>query len=75
MTNLIQFDAAANPGNSGRPAGHRWTGEVVGVVTAILQPFTSNAFFIGIGFAVPIENAALRSRHAAVLTFRSFENA
>ena len=32
-------------------------GEVVGIVTAILNP-TSQRFFVGIGFAVPIENAA-----------------
>jgi S1-C subfamily serine protease len=56
LTNLIQFDAAANPGNSGGPlvtAG----GEVVGIVTGILNP-TEQRVFIGIGFAVPIENAA-----------------
>jgi S1-C subfamily serine protease len=56
LTNLIQFDAAANPGNSGGPlvtAG----GEVVGIVTAILNP-SEQRVFIGIGFAVPIENAA-----------------
>jgi S1-C subfamily serine protease len=32
-------------------------GEVVGIVTAILNP-TDQRFFVGIGFAVPIENAA-----------------
>jgi S1-C subfamily serine protease len=32
-------------------------GEVVGIVTAILNP-TEQHVFIGIGFAVPIENAA-----------------
>ena len=56
MTNLIQFDAAANPGNSGGPLV-TMDGEVVGIVTAILNP-TSARTFIGIGFAVPIENAA-----------------
>jgi S1-C subfamily serine protease len=56
MTNLIQFDAAANPGNSGGPLVTA-DGEVVGIVTAILNP-TSARTFIGIGFAVPIENAA-----------------
>ena len=56
MTNLIQFDAAANPGNSGGPL-ITMDGQVVGIVTAILNP-TSARTFIGIGFAVPIENAA-----------------
>jgi S1-C subfamily serine protease len=56
LTNLIQFDAAANPGNSGGPLVTA-DGEVVGIVTAILNP-TDQGVFIGIGFAVPIENAA-----------------
>jgi len=56
LTNLIQFDAAANPGNSGGPLVTA-EGEVVGIVTAVLNP-TQQRVFIGIGFAVPIENAA-----------------
>ncbi len=56
LTNLIQFDAAANPGNSGGPLV-TMDGAVVGVVTAILNPGDQGTF-IGIGFAVPIENAA-----------------
>jgi S1-C subfamily serine protease len=56
LSNLIQFDAAANPGNSGGPLVTA-DGEVVGIVTAILNP-TEHSVFIGIGFAVPIENAA-----------------
>ncbi len=56
MTNLIQFDAAANPGNSGGPLV-TMDGQVVGIVTAILNP-SHQRTFIGIGFAVPIENAA-----------------
>jgi S1-C subfamily serine protease len=56
LTNLIQFDAAANPGNSGGPLV-TMEGEVVGIVTAILNPGRERTF-IGIGFAVPIENAA-----------------
>ena len=56
LTNLIQFDAAANPGNSGGPLVTN-DGEVVGIVTAILNP-TEEHVFIGIGFAVPIESAA-----------------
>ncbi len=56
LTNLIQFDAAANPGNSGGPLV-TMDGSVVGIVTAILNP-TEAGTFVGIGFAVPIENAA-----------------
>lgn len=56
LTNLIQFDAAANPGNSGGPLA-TLDGEVVGIVTGVLNP-TRERVFIGIGFAVPIENAA-----------------
>jgi len=56
LTNLIQFDAAANPGNSGGPLV-TMDGQVVGIVTAILNPGEQRTF-IGIGFAVPIENAA-----------------
>jgi S1-C subfamily serine protease len=56
LSNLIQFDAAANPGNSGGPLVNM-EGEVVGIVTAILNP-GDQGVFIGIGFAVPIENAA-----------------
>ena len=56
LSNLIQFDAAANPGNSGGPLVTA-KGEVVGIVTGILNP-TEQRVFIGIGFAVPIETAA-----------------
>ncbi len=56
LRNLIQFDAAANPGNSGGPLV-TMDGEVVGIVTAILNP-TAARTSLGIGFAVPIENAA-----------------
>ena len=56
MTNLIQFDAAANPGNSGGPLV-TMDGQVVGIVTAIFNPNQQRSF-VGIGCAVPIENAA-----------------
>jgi S1-C subfamily serine protease len=56
LSNLIQFDAAANPGNSGGPLV-TMDGYVVGIVTAILNP-NEQRTFVGIGFAVPIENAA-----------------
>ncbi len=55
LSNLIQFDAAVNPGNSGGPLVNR-EGEVVGIVTALLNP-TDQGVCIGIGFAVPIETA------------------
>jgi S1-C subfamily serine protease len=53
---LIQIDAAVNPGNSGGPLLNR-EGQVVGIITAILNP-TEDDVFIGIGFAVPITTAA-----------------
>jgi S1-C subfamily serine protease len=56
LTNLIQFDAAVNPGSSGGPLVTP-EGEVVGIVTAVLNP-TEQRVFVGIGFAVPIESAA-----------------
>ena len=55
LTGLIQFDAAVNPGNSGGPLVNM-AGEVLGIVTAILNP-TSVRTFIGIGFAITIESA------------------
>lgn len=56
MSNLIQFDAAANPGSSGGPLVNA-AGEVIGIVTAILAT-SEKAGFSGIAFAVPIEMAA-----------------
>jgi S1-C subfamily serine protease len=56
LTNLIQFDAAVNPGNSGGALVTN-EGEVIGIVTGLLNP-TDQRVFIGIGFAIPIENAA-----------------
>jgi serine protease DegQ len=54
LSNLIQFDAAANPGSSGGPLVNA-VGEVIGIVTAILS---ERGTFAGIAFAVPIETAA-----------------
>jgi S1-C subfamily serine protease len=56
LENMIQFDAAVNPGNSGGPLVDM-SGRVVGIVTGIANPFGQSAF-IGLGFAVPIEAAA-----------------
>lgn len=56
LSNLIQFDAAANPGSSGGPLVNA-AGEVVGIVTAILTT-SEKGSFSGIAFAVPIDIAA-----------------
>jgi S1-C subfamily serine protease len=56
LDGLIQFDTAVNPGNSGGPLLNRY-GQVVGIVTALANPSEQN-FFVGIGFAVPIQTAA-----------------
>lgn len=55
LDGLIQIDAAVNPGNSGGPLLNR-NGYVVGIVTGIINPTEQN-FFVGIGFAVPINIA------------------
>ena len=55
LSGLIQFDAAVNPGNSGGPLVNR-RGQVVGIVSGLINP-TGDDFFVGIGFAVPIEQA------------------
>ena len=56
LDGLIQFDAAVNPGSSGGPLVNQ-AGEVLGVVTAILNPSPDGAF-AGIGFAITMESAA-----------------
>jgi S1-C subfamily serine protease len=55
LEGLIQIDAAVNPGNSGGPLLNRY-GQVVGIVTGLANP-TDETFFVGIGFAVPIDVA------------------
>jgi S1-C subfamily serine protease len=55
LQGLIQIDAAVNPGNSGGPLLNR-EGQVVGIVTALVNP-TKEDVFIGIGLAVPIDVA------------------
>ncbi len=52
LEDLIQIDAAVNPGNSGGPLLNRY-GEVIGIVTGLVNPSEQN-FFVGVGFAVPI---------------------
>jgi S1-C subfamily serine protease len=56
LQGLIQIDAAVNPGNSGGPLLNR-SGEVIGIIEGIVNPTDQN-FFVGIGFAVPINTAA-----------------
>ncbi len=55
LHNLIQIDAAVNPGNSGGPLLNR-SGEVIGIVTGLVNPTAQN-FFVGIGLAVSITAA------------------
>ena len=55
LHNLIQIDTAVNPGNSGGPLLNR-DGQVIGIVTGLINPTDQN-FFVGIGFAVPIQSA------------------
>jgi S1-C subfamily serine protease len=49
--NVVQTDAAVNPGNSGGPLLDS-AGRLIGVTTAIISPSGSNA---GIGFAIPVD--------------------
>ena len=65
IKHLIQIDAAVNPGNSGGPLLNR-AGQVVGIVTALINP-TKQDVFIGIGLAVPINVAGGRGGGTAAL--------
>ena len=56
LSGLIQFDAAVNPGSSGGPLLNR-DGDVVGIVTGLVNP-TGSPAFSGVGFAVTIDTAA-----------------
>ena len=52
--NFLQLDAPINPGNSGGPV-FNMNGQVVGVSSIIVSPTGAS---VGIGFAIPSENAA-----------------
>jgi len=54
IPNVIQFDAAVNPGSSGGPLLDYY-GRVIGVTTAI---YTRTGEFTGIGFAIPSNTVA-----------------
>lgn len=55
LHDMIQFDAAVNPGNSGGPLVDR-NGAVVGIVTGLINA-TGAPLSAGIGYAVPIQAA------------------
>jgi S1-C subfamily serine protease len=55
LDDLIQFDAAVNPGSSGGPLLDR-DGRVIGIVAALLNP-TEERVFAGVGLAVRIDVA------------------
>jgi S1-C subfamily serine protease len=56
IRDMLQTDAAVNPGNSGGPL-FNINGEVVGINTSIENP--NGRFFVGLGFAIP-SNTVLR---------------
>ena len=53
---MIQTDAAINPGNSGGPLVNS-LGKVIGINTFIYRESEINRGSVGIGFAIPINNA------------------
>ncbi len=56
LINMLQTDAAVNPGNSGGPI-FNMRGEVVGIITAKYSGLTpSGATIEGIGFAIPLDD-------------------
>lgn len=70
--NALQTDAAINPGNSGGPLVDR-TGAVIGVNSAIAtigSAFGSQSGSIGLGFAIPI-NQARRTAEELIKTGKS----
>lgn len=65
----LQTDAAVNPGNSGGPLVNG-QGEMVGVNSAIASLGSSSTGNIGLGFAIPI-NQAMRVANEIIETGRS----
>lgn len=65
----LQTDAAINPGNSGGPLVNG-QGEIIGVNTAIASLGSSTSGNIGLGFAIPI-NQAMRVANEIIETGRS----
>lgn len=66
VLDAIQTDAAINPGNSGGPLVNM-QGQIVGINSAIYSPQTSggSAGSVGIGFAIPIDQARRTAKEIA----------
>ncbi|MBW2147617.1 MAG: trypsin-like peptidase domain-containing protein [Deltaproteobacteria bacterium] len=52
IENVIQTDAAVNPGNSGGPLLNS-QGEIIGINAAIISPTGAS---VGVGFAIPVDD-------------------